>query len=160
MNHRSEPAIEITPGHWIEPPVFNEAGKAIPSAVTEANEKAAREINQHKETFLKLCLDCLFSTEDIGEAELKHVGEPEKIIPALLGKLDPAKFQLTLRNDHSPVLALPSQYDPHQQKQKGHVRQTGHTLTLNYDGRWVGTMEIQYASEGKIGIQINTREDP
>jgi len=160
MNHRSEPAIEITPDHWIEPPVFAEAGTSIPAAVTEANQQAAHQINQHKETFIKLCLDCLFSAEDIGEAELENVNTPENIIPSLLAKLDPAKFQLTLRNDHSPVLVLPSQYDPNQQKQKGHVRQTGHTLTLNYDDRWVGTMEIQYASEGKIGIQINTREDP
>lgn len=160
MNHRSEPAIEIAPNHRIEPPLFSEAGKSIPLAVIEANQRAADTLNQHKDTFIKLCLDCLFGPEDIGEAELEHVGEPEKVIPALLGKLQPEKFQLTLRNDYSPVLVLPSELDPNQQKQKGHVRQTGHTLTMKYDDRWIGTMEIQYGSDGKIGVKISTKDEP
>ncbi len=160
MHHRSEAAQEIPPNYWLEPPVFAKAGTSIPKEVREANSRAAILLNNHKDTFLKLCLDCLFTQEEIGEAEMLHLNEPERVIPELIQKLDPMKFELLLRNDYSPVLVLPSEIDPSKKKQKGHVRQTGHTLTLNYEGHWIGTMEIQYGLNAEISIKIATKNAP
>jgi hypothetical protein len=160
MHHRSEAAQEIPPNYWIEPPVFAKAGTSIPKEVREANSRAAILLNNHKDTFLKLRLDCLFTQEEIGDAEIQHLNEPERVIPELIQKLDPMKFELLLRNDYSPVLVLPSEIDPSKKKQKGHVRQTGHTLTLNYEGRWIGTMEIQYGLNAEIAINVSTKNAP
>jgi len=160
MNHRSEAAQEIPPNYWLEPPVFAKPGTQIPKEVRDANARASILLNNHKDTFIKLCLDCLFDPEDIGEAELQHLNEPEQIIPTLIQKLVPEKFELLLRNNYSPVLVIPSELNPNQKKQKGHVRQTGHTLTFNYDGKWIGTMEIQYGLNAEISIKMATKNEP
>lgn len=137
MNHRSEPAYEISPDHRIEPPVFAEPGTNIPEAVREANSLARTSINEAKDEFIANCFDSILS-------------------PAT-DTIDLSKLQLTMRNNYSPVIVMPSEYHPDSKKQKGHVRQTGHTLTLNYDDRWIGTLDIEYKHDGTININASLK---
>jgi hypothetical protein len=156
MNHRSEPATEITPDHWIEPPVFAKSGTNIPAEVIAANKRAAAEINAHKDTFVKLCLEELFTEEQVGMAELLTPGDHAAISTNLVAQLDPEKLNLTIRNVYGPTIVLPTHHDPHKPKQEGSTRQTGHTLTMNYAGRWIGTMDIEYKHDGTIAIKMST----
>lgn len=155
---KTNPANEISPDHQIEPPFYAKAGEPIPTEVRAANKQAAQQINAHKDNFIKVCLESLFSDEEIGEAMLKHLNQPAAYIPALLAKLDPAKLKLSLRDDYSPTLIIPSEAHPEAKRQKGYTRQTGHTLTMEYDDRWLGTMTIEY-NDGRINIDITTKND-
>lgn len=157
MNHRSEPATEITPDHWIQPPLFAKPGTQIPDEVIAANKRAAAEINAHKDTFVKLCLEELFTGEQVGEAELLTPGDHAAISANLIAQLDPEKLNLTIRNVYGPTISIPTHHDPNKPKQEGITRQTGHSLTMNYDGKWVGTMDIEYSLTGEIGIKMATR---
>lgn len=158
MSHKPQPPVEISPGHQIEPPFYAKAGEPIPTEVRSANKVAAQQINAHKDNFIKVCLESLYTDEEVGEAMLKHLNQPNAYIPALLAKLDPAKLKLTLRNDHSPTLIIPSHHHPDDKKQKGYLRHTGHTLSMEYDDRWLGTMTIEY-NDGRINIDITTKSD-
>jgi hypothetical protein len=132
MNHKPEPASEISPDHQISPPIYAKPGTNIPQHVIDANNKATSEINQAKDAFISQCL-------------------------TIVHDIDPEKIQLNLRNDFSPTIIIPSGNSPDQKKQVGHLRHTGHTLTFNYDNRWVGTMEIQYNHDGTISINTTTK---
>jgi hypothetical protein len=158
MQHRAEPATEIPPNHWISVPVFAKSDERPSSTVTEANHQAEQTINTHKDTFIKLCLETLFPDEEIGEAMLKHAGDPNAYIPALIAKLDPSQLSLTIRNEYSPTIVIPTHQSPEQAKQTGHTRQTGHTLTMKYNDQWLGNMEITYRHDGTIGVNISTKE--
>jgi hypothetical protein len=153
MKHQPAPPLEIAPDHWIEPPIYAKSDSPAPPHIREANHEAAQQINAHKDNFIRICLETLFSDEEVGEAMLKHLNQPAAYIPALLAKLDPEKFKLTLRADHTPVLILPSHHHPDSRKQTGHLRHTGHTLTLTYADRWLGTMSIEY-NDGRINIDM------
>jgi hypothetical protein len=158
MQHRAESATEIAPDHWISVPVFAKSNDRPSSTVTEANHQAEQGINAHKDTFIKLCLETLFPDEEVGEAMLKHASNPNSYIPALIAKLDPAKLSLTIRNEYSPTIVIPSHHSPEQAKQTGHTRQTGHSLTMKYDDHWLGSMEVTYRHDGTIGVNISTKE--
>lgn len=155
---KPEPATEITPDHWIEPPLFAQPGEPVPDEVRTANKRAAETINAHKDNFIKLCLDCLIPDEEYGQAMLEHIDKQEDLIPKLVAALKPEKMNLTIRNVYGPTLAIPKAPSPTDKKQTAIVRQTGHTLTFNYDNRWIGTMEIEYGLDGRIGIKIATKD--
>jgi hypothetical protein len=155
---KPQPPQEITPDHWISPPFFKTAGTETPDTVSSANENAAKQINAHKDNFVRICLESLFDDEEVGMVMLQHHNQPEAYIPALISKLDPAKLKLTLRNDMSPTIILPSHYNPNGKKQKGLARQDGHTLTMYYDNSWIGTMTIKYNLDGTISIDVTTKE--
>lgn len=135
MQHKPKPPQEISPNHWIEPPIYAMSGTNVPQHVRDANLEAAKQINAEKEEFIRSCIDTL----------------PTDIV-------HPEKFRLTLRNDTSPILIIPSHHHPDDKKQKGHLRHTGHTLTFFYDDAWLGTMTIEY-NEGRIKIDTTTRND-
>jgi hypothetical protein len=139
MNHRSEPAYEISPDHRIEPPFFSQPGSHISDAVRTANHQAADRINEAKDEFIAACFHTILPENDPSPS------------------IDLSKLQLTLRNNYSPTIVLPSGHDPNSPKQKGHLRQTGHTLTLNYDGKWIGTLEIEYKHDGTITINASIK---
>lgn len=158
MNHKPAPPLEIAPDHWIEPPIYAKSNDPAPQHVRDANHDAGIQINAHKDNFIRVCLEDLFTDEEVGEAMLAHAGQPAAYIPALLSKLDMGKFKLLLRADHTPVLIIPSQHHPESKKQTGHIRHTGHTLTLSYNDRWIGTMTVEY-NDGRINIDMTTRQD-
>ena len=155
---KPEPATEITPDHWIEPPLFAQPGEPVPDAVRAANRNAAITLNAHKDTFIKLCLDCLIHDEAYSQAMLEHIGKPEELIPQLVATLEPAKMNLTIRNVYGPTLAIPKAPSPTDKKQTAIVRQTGHSLTFNYDDHWIGSMDIEYGLDGQIGIKMATKD--
>jgi hypothetical protein len=158
MQHKPTPPLEIAPDHWIEPPIYAKSNAPAPQHVRDANHDAGIQINEHKDTFIRVCLESLFTDEEVGEAMLKHMNQPQSYIPALLSKLDAGKFKLLLRADHTPILIIPSHHHPESKKQTGHIRHTGHTLTLAYDDKWIGTMTVEY-NDGRINIDMTTRQD-
>jgi len=158
MNHRTQPPLEIAPDHWIEPPIYAKSSDPAPQYIKDANQDAAREINTHKDTFILGCVESLFTDEEAGQAMLKHLNQPQAYINELLSKLEMDKFKLLLRADHTPVLIIPSNRHPDDKKQTGHIRHTGHTLTLSYDDKWLGTMTIEY-NDGRININVTTNQD-
>lgn len=154
---KTEPANEIAPDHWIKIPLYAQPGQTqVPDDVRQHNAHAEKQINAHKDNFIKVCLESLFDDEEIGFAMLQHANQPEAYIPALIDKLDPAKLKLTLRNDMSPTIILPSNYHPDNKRQKGVNRHTGHELKMHYDDRWLGSMTIEYKHDGRIAIDITT----
>ena len=158
MNHKPQPPVEISPDFQIQPPFYAKPGEPIPAEVRSANTQAAQQINAHKDNFIKICLEGLYTDEQVGETMLKFHNQPEAYIPALLELLDPAKLKLTLRDDRSPILILPSHHHPDDRKQTGHLRHTGHTLSMSYQDKWLGTMTIEY-NDGRINIDITTKND-
>jgi hypothetical protein len=154
---KPEPAYEITPQHKIQVPFFAESGKKIPSDVTKANANANKQINDAKDQFVMACLELIIPENEIGEIELEHLGDPSAKFAAMIGKIDPAQLQLTLRNDYAPFIVLPSENAPESERQKGFTRQTGHTLNMSYAGHWLGTMQIDYGYDGQIHIDITTK---
>jgi len=158
MNHKPQPPVEISPDHQIEPPFYAQAGQPIPEEVRLANKRASQQINANKDNFIKICLESLFTDEEIGFAMLQHANQPAAYIPALIAKLDPSRLTLTMRDDHSPTIIIPSHHHPEDKKQTGYFRQTGHTLSMTYDDRWLGTMTIEY-NDGRINIDITTKSE-
>lgn len=155
---KTHPAHEISPDHQITPPAAAQGNTPVPPEIFQANQEAAHKINTHKDDFIKLCLESIISDEEIGEIMLKHLNKPAEYIPALIARLDPAKLKLTLRDDFSPTLIIPSENHPEAKRQKGYTRHTGHTLQMFYDDRWLGTMTIEY-NEGRINIVVTTKSD-
>lgn len=156
---KTEPAHEIAPDHRIKIPIFAQQGQTqIPQDVRDHNHAAEQQINAHKDNFVRLCLESLVPDEETGDAILQNLNQPEAYIPALIAKLDPTKIKLTMRNNMSPTIILPSSSKQDNHKQKGLQRQTGHTLQFYYADHWIGTMTVDYKHDGKIAIDITTAE--
>jgi len=155
---KPQPAYEITPDHQISPPAFAQGQQPAPPEVIAANREAAAQIDVHKDAFIRSCLESLYTDEEIGQAMLEHLEDPAAYIPALIAKLDPSKLKLTLRDDFAPTLILPTEAHPEAKRQKALTRQTGHTLHMTYDDRWLGTMEITYEN-GRIRMQATLNEE-
>lgn len=157
---KTEPAHEIAPDHRITVPIYSQCDHPVPDEVREINRRAEQQINAHKHNFIKLCLESLFPEEELEIIIIRHANQPEAYIPALVAKLDATKLKLTLRNDMSPTIILPSNHHPEKSgKHKGLNRHTGHTLQFHYADQWLGTMEIQYKHDGRIAIDITTRNE-
>lgn len=132
MNHRPQPAIEIPPSHWITVPVFAKPNERPPQEVLKANKEAEQKINAAKDDFIAECMNAIkndeFSVEDI---------------------------TITLRDNFSPTIVIPTHHSPEQAKQTGLLRQTSHTLTVNHQSHWLGTMDIEYKHDGAIEIKVS-----
>jgi len=133
MNHRPQPAIEIPPSHWITVPVFATPNDRPSQAVLAANKEAEQEINAAKDNFFAFCMTEIADTE-----------------------INVENITITLRDNFSPTIVLPTHRDPDQSKQTGLLRQTGHTITMNHRGIWLGTMDIEYKQDGTIEIKSTT----
>ena len=152
---KTEPAHEIAPDHWIKIPLFLQPGQTkIPDEIRTLNEIAEAKINATKDNFIRLCIESLFPDEQLGETMLQFLNQPADYIPALISKLTPEKIKITLRNDMSPTIILPTEKNG---KHQGLNRQTGHTIQFHYDTQWIGTMTIGYNHDGKISIDIKTK---
>jgi len=150
--------IEISPAHWITPPFFSKSGQPGNPEVQRANEEAAKTINETKMLFINACLEQIIGKEEYGMSMLEIVGSDQQLHQNIFSKIDVSKLRLLLRSEFSPVIIVPINPDPNAKKQEGLITQDGHTLTLDYDGKHIGTMSIQYL-QGRISISCNIIED-
>lgn len=151
MQH-TEKHREIAPDEWLTPPV--NYALAPPVHVLDANAQAANLMNKAKFLFIGQCLAVIMSTEDVGEAELAHLGDTTAQAAELLAKIDPSRIKLTLRPLYHRPLLKPE--EAHLAKDKEIVQHHGDDVELTYDGRRIGILSYRYET-GEI--QISTTID-
>jgi hypothetical protein len=141
---------EISPDHWLTPPVNYQLDP--PQHVIDANELAAQAMNKAKFTFVSQCLGVIMTDQEVGEAELSHLGDTTAQATALLAKIDPGRIRLTLRPLYDRPLLNPEEATLDGDKEI--VRHYGDDLELAYDDRPIGFLKFRYTA-GRIEISCN-----
>lgn len=156
MNPEDQP-IEILPDEKILIPFLRQHGQPEPSAeVLEANQQASQAITDAKDLFVGQCLLHALPRTTQGELELEHIGSPAALKAAVLRAVDPSLIVVTRTRIHSAPIAIPQQDGA----ARSHRRQTGDVITFFYGAEQIGILQIDYRSDGKIGMTASIRETP
>lgn len=146
---------EISPQEWLTPPVNYQMKPS--KDVLDSNAHVANLMNKAKMQFIGHCLNVILDQETIGEAELEHLDDEEAQTKALLAKLDPSKFTLTLRPLYHQPLLKPE--DAHLRKDQTIIRHHGDRVEFTYDRRTIGLLNFSY-NTGEVQISATIDTEP
>lgn len=152
MKHPELQAREVSPLDDLEIPTYRQPGNIPDLKIHEYNRQAGEKLNDARREWQLRCLCAITDTEEVGEIELEHLGDPAAQMAALIMRLDPAKLNLTKRPVMTGMIAV-AEISP-EKDQKAVLRHAGDLLTLTYDGITIGTFEASYNHDGTIELAV------